>query len=103
MREHCERRARRRGVFDWLTILFAGRYDAVYSDDFDAARANGAGHNRDLLREGRNDKLMDYAVAVDRCATKLDADERHALRAEGRLPEWFTDAVEQEYRRVRAG
>jgi hypothetical protein len=96
MREHCERQARRRGVFDWLTILFAGRYDALYEDDFDPARAYGSGHNRDLLREGRNDTLMDYAVAVDLCTKRLSPAERTTLRTSGTLPDWFVDAVEQE-------
>lgn len=101
MREYCAHRAKRRGLFDWLTVLFAGRYSGVWSEDYALERSYGEGSNRDLLREGRNDRLMNYAIAVDACTGRLSPDERRVLRASGRLPDWFTGAVEDEFAGLR--
>ena len=55
----------------------------------DAARTSG------LAQDVRDGRMLDYVVAADVAAQRLDADERKALRATGELPEWFFGAVQE--------
>lgn len=49
-------------------------------------------------RELSNDRLADYAVAVDEVSERLTRPETDWLRSTGELPDWFIDEVETSYR-----
>ncbi|MEV5570604.1 hypothetical protein AB0L06_11170 [Spirillospora sp. NPDC052269] len=46
-------------------------------------------------QEISNDRLTDYAVAVDEATERLNKPEVDLLRATGELPSWFYDEVER--------
>ena len=61
-----------------------------------AAGASGAldkARTTSVQQDVRDRRMLDYVVAADVAAQKLNADERKALRATGELPEWFLGAV----------
>ena len=71
-------------------------------------RANGGlagggstGFAREIGQDASSGRLKDYAIPVDAVAERLSPGERRALRAEGVLPDWFFDAVEEERRAQR--
>jgi hypothetical protein len=101
MRDYCQKQARRQGPFGWLLTLFAGRSTGgvVRSSGTDLTVVSNSG--RDLRREIRGERMMDYSLAVDSCAQRLTAEERVALRSAGQLPEWFVTAVNEEYTAIR--
>jgi hypothetical protein len=45
-------------------------------------------------------KMQRYAVAVDRVVPRMSADERARLRATGKVPAWFLDAVKKEFKAI---
>ncbi|NDU72313.1 hypothetical protein GWI34_06700 [Actinomadura sp. DSM 109109] len=57
-----------------------------------------AGYAREIGQEASSGRLKDFAVPVDVVAERLSPEERKSLRAEGVLPAWFFDAVEEERR-----
>lgn len=59
------------------------------------------GFAREIGQDASSGRLKSYAVPVDVVAERLTADERKFLRAEGVLPDWFFDAVEEERRTQR--
>lgn len=94
VRDYCATRASKRGLFGWLGLLMAasGR----------GGRASSAtGLVNDSYRDGRSDKMGDYAFAVDDAARTLSKDERAHLRATGEVPEWFLADVERRYQEIR--
>lgn len=98
MRGYCESQARRQGPFGWLLVLFAGGRPVRYSTTYLPLISNSGG---ELRREIRNDRMLNYSLAVDSCAQRLTPEERLALRSWGQLPEWFVTAVDEEYKIVR--
>ncbi|WP_141581532.1 hypothetical protein [Actinomadura sp. WMMA1423] len=58
------------------------------------------GYAREIGQEASGGRLKQFAIPVDVVSERLSPDERRLLRAEGELPDWFFDAVEEE-RRVR--
>lgn len=56
------------------------------------------GHAREIGQEASSGRLKQFAVPVDVVAERLSPEERKLLRAEGVLPDWFFDAVEEERR-----
>ena len=54
-----------------------------------------------MRREGRSDKMGDYAIAVDAASGTLTAEERRHLRATGEVPDWFLPDVERRAGQIR--
>jgi hypothetical protein len=46
-------------------------------------------------------RMMKFAVAADELVAKFSIEERFMLRAVGRVPEWYLDAIVQEAKRIR--
>jgi hypothetical protein len=96
MRDYCANRSRKRGVLGWLSLLAAASGSGRRTT---ARMANDAQHADQ--RGEMNDKMGDYAFAVDDAARTLSADERTHLRATGEVPDWFLADVERRYREIR--
>ena len=64
------------------------------------SRRGGLG-NQNTARGFASASMRKYAVAVDTVATRLNAQEREALRATGEVPKWFLAEVLAEARKVK--
>jgi hypothetical protein len=56
---------------------------------------------RTVGEQARSRTMMRYAVAVEEVSRRLDAEERAALRATGKVPDWFLPDVRRHSRTVR--
>jgi hypothetical protein len=94
VRDYCAKRSSKRGVFGWLGLFMAASARA-------GRGAAATGLANDSYRDGRGDRMGDYAFAVDDAARTLGKDERAHLRATGEVPDWFLADVERRYREIR--
>jgi hypothetical protein len=63
-----------------------------------SAGASGAldkARTTSVAQDVRDRRMLDYVVAADVAAQRLNAEERKALRATGELPAWFLGAVQE--------
>lgn len=91
VRDELGQKARKRGVFGWLSLLAAGGRNG----------RNGARMAGDMRREASSGKMQHYAFAVDEAATALGPDERKHLRSTGEVPGWFAADVERRVVEIR--
>jgi len=66
-----------------------------------APTSKGFGQDATAPVAGR--RMRRWSVAVFDVAQRLNPGEREVLRATGRVPDWFLDAVRQRYRQLRGG
>lgn len=66
-----------------------------------APTTKGFGHDTTAPVTSR--RMRRWSVAVHEVAQRLDAGEREVLRATGRVPDWFLDAIGERYRQLRGG
>ncbi|MFC5185891.1 hypothetical protein [Actinomadura harenae] len=83
-----------------LRILMAGQGRTPFNSNALPPTAHS------YTQETSDDRLSDYAVAVDDASERLTRSEIDHLRATGELPQWFYDDVEELYqawRRTKRG
>ncbi|TYK43240.1 hypothetical protein [Actinomadura decatromicini] len=79
-----------------LRILSAGATANALSRS--RTRGDTVGDARKISNEAVSGRLATFAVPVDVVTDRLSPAELKLLRAEGTLPDWFFDAVEEERR-----